>query len=41
VTFTFEPTHETIGEQVTVGVGKSITVRADFTAATPRIRIQP
>jgi eukaryotic-like serine/threonine-protein kinase len=41
VTFTFEPTHETLGEQVTLGVGKSMTVRADFTAATPHIKIQP
>jgi hypothetical protein len=41
VTFTFEPTHETLGEQVTVAPGKSMTVRADFTAATPRIRVQP
>ena len=41
VTFTFEPTNEKLGEQVTVGAGRSITVRADFTAATPHIRVQP
>ncbi|MBL8609760.1 MAG: serine/threonine protein kinase [Myxococcales bacterium] len=36
----FEPTGEPRGERVTVRAGESVTMRADFTGATPTVRIQ-
>ncbi len=40
VRFNFEPTGESRGERVTVRAGESVTMRADFTGATPTVRIQ-
>jgi serine/threonine-protein kinase len=40
VRFTFDPTGESRGEPVTVKSGESVTVRAEFTGATPMIRVQ-
>jgi hypothetical protein len=40
VRFTFDPTGESRGEPVTVKSGESVTVRAEFTGATPTIRVQ-
>ena len=40
VRFLFDPTGESRGERVTVKAGEPITVRADFTGATPTIKIQ-
>jgi hypothetical protein len=38
--FGYETTHDTVGQQVMVATGEHVTVRADFTAAVPRIRIE-
>ena len=40
VRFTFEPTGESRGERISVKPGEKITVRAEFTGATPTVRIQ-
>lgn len=40
VRFLFDPTGESRGERVTMKSGEQITVRADFTGATPTIKIQ-
>ena len=40
VRFLFDPTGESRGERVTVKSGETLTVRADFTGATPTIKIQ-
>ena len=40
VRFNFEPTGESRGERITVRAGESVTMRADFTGATPTVRIQ-
>ena len=40
VRFTFDPTSESRGEALTVKSGESVTVRAEFTGATPTIRVQ-
>ena len=38
--FTFDPTGESRGERFTVKAGERVIVRADFTGATPTIKIQ-
>jgi hypothetical protein len=40
VRFTFEPTGESRGERVTVKSGEQLTVRAEFTGASPTVKIQ-
>ena len=40
VRFTFDPTGESRGERISVKPGEKITVRAEFTGATPTVRIQ-
>jgi hypothetical protein len=40
VRFVFEPTGESRGERFGVKAGERVTVRADFTGATPTVRIQ-
>lgn len=40
VRFTFDPTGESRGEPVTLKSGEQVTVRAEFTGATPTIRVQ-
>lgn len=40
VRFTFDPTGESRGERLTVKSGEDVTVRAEFTRATPTIKIQ-
>jgi hypothetical protein len=40
VRFTFEPTGESRGERLTLRSGERITVRADFSSATPTIRVE-
>jgi serine/threonine-protein kinase len=40
VRFTFDPTGESRGERVTVRSGERVTVRADFSAATPTVRVE-
>lgn len=40
VRFTFEPTGESRGERISVKPGEKIIVRAEFTGATPTVRIQ-
>jgi hypothetical protein len=40
VRFTFDPTGESRGERLTVRSGERVTVRADFSAATPTIRVE-
>ena len=40
VRFTFDPTSETIVERVTVKTGETVTVRAQFTGATPTVKVQ-
>jgi eukaryotic-like serine/threonine-protein kinase len=40
VRFTFDPTSETIVERVTVKSGEQVTVRAQFTGATPTVKVQ-
>jgi hypothetical protein len=39
VRFVFDPTGETRGERLTVKAGERVTVRAEFTGASPMIRI--
>jgi serine/threonine-protein kinase len=41
VVFTFPPTGESRGESLTLRSGERVTLRADFTGATPSIRSQP
>jgi serine/threonine protein kinase len=41
VMFTFPPTGESKGESLTLRGGERVTLRADFTGATPSIRSQP
>ncbi|HEX3770883.1 MAG TPA: protein kinase [Polyangiaceae bacterium] len=41
VVFTFPPTGESKGESLTLRSGERVTLRADFTGATPSIRSQP
>jgi serine/threonine-protein kinase len=41
VVFTFPPTGESRGESLTLRGGERVTLRADFTGATPSIRTQP
>ena len=38
--FGYATTHDSVGREVTVGAGERVTVRADFTAAVPRIRVE-
>ena len=40
IRFVFEPTGESRGERLTVKAGERVTVRADFTGATPTVRVQ-
>jgi serine/threonine-protein kinase len=40
VRFQFDPTGESRGERLSVKAGEKVTVRADFTGATPTVRIQ-
>ncbi len=40
VRFFFDPTGESRGERLTVKGGERVTVRADFTGATPTVRVQ-
>ena len=40
IRFTFEPTGESRGERLTVKSGDRVTVRAEFTGATPTVKIQ-
>ena len=40
VRFTFQPTGESSGERVALRAGERITIRADFSSATPTIRVQ-
>ena len=40
VRFQFDPTGESRGERFTVKAGERVTVRAEFTGATPTVRIQ-
>ena len=40
VRFQFDPTGESRGERLSVKANERITVRADFTGATPTVRIQ-
>jgi hypothetical protein len=40
VRFFFDPTGESRGERLTVKAAEKVTVRADFTGATPTVRIQ-
>jgi hypothetical protein len=40
VRFTFAPTGESRVERFTVKNGDHVTVRADFTSATPSVKIQ-
>ena len=40
IRFTFEPTGESRGERLTVKSGDHVTVRAEFTGATPTVKIQ-
>ncbi len=39
VRFSFEPTGESRGERVMLDEGDAVTVRADFTAAVPQVRV--
>jgi eukaryotic-like serine/threonine-protein kinase len=39
VRFAFEPTGESLGDRVVLGENEFVTVRADFTAATPTVRV--
>jgi hypothetical protein len=39
VRFTFDPTSESSGERVTLRAGERLTVRADFSSATPTVRL--
>jgi hypothetical protein len=39
VRFTFQPTGESSGERLSLRAGERITVRADFSSATPTIRV--
>ena len=38
--FGYATTHDSVGREVVVGAGEKVTVRADFTAAVPRIRVE-
>ena len=38
--FGFATTHDSVGREVVVAAGQRVTVRADFTAAVPRIRVE-
>jgi serine/threonine protein kinase len=40
IRFVFATTHDSIGREVVVAAGGHVTVRADFTAAVPRIRLE-
>ena len=40
VRFQFDPTGESRGERFSVKAGERVTVRAEFTGATPTVRIQ-
>lgn len=40
VRFVFDPTGESRGERVHVAPGRRVTLRADFTASTPTIRVE-
>jgi hypothetical protein len=40
VRFTFDPTSESSGERVTLRAGERLTVRADFSSATPTVRVE-
>ncbi len=40
VRFVFDPTGESRGERLTIKAGERVTVRADFTGATPTVRVQ-
>jgi tRNA A-37 threonylcarbamoyl transferase component Bud32 len=40
VRFLFEPTHEERGQPINLAPGARVTVRADFAAATPTIRVE-
>jgi hypothetical protein len=40
IVFTFPPTGESKGESLTLRGGERVTLRADFTGATPSIRTQ-
>jgi hypothetical protein len=38
--FGYATTHDSVGREVSVAPGERVTVRADFTAAVPRIRVE-
>ena len=38
--FTFKDTGESRGERIILKAGEKVTMRADFTGATPTVRIQ-
>jgi hypothetical protein len=38
--FGYATTHDSVGREVSVGTSERVTVRADFTAAVPRIRVE-
>jgi hypothetical protein len=38
--FGYETAHDTVGQQISVAPFEHVTVRADFTAAVPRIRVE-
>lgn len=38
--FGYATTHDSVGREVMVAAGERVTVRADFTAAVPRIRVE-
>ncbi len=40
VRFTFDPTGESSGERVALRAGERVTIRADFSSATPTLRVQ-
>jgi hypothetical protein len=40
VRFVFEPTGESRGERLTTRSGEQVTLRAEFTGASPTVRIQ-
>jgi hypothetical protein len=40
VRFTFDPTGESSGERLTLRAGERVTLRADFSSATPTLRVE-
>jgi hypothetical protein len=39
-TFGYATTHDSVDQTVSVATGERVTLRADFTAAVPRIRVE-